>query len=85
MPLRKVARMVHKSGWWQLMTTVTPDEIDLEHIAQLIRQGFTEGPILQNEDEDEENDADDDGMDCPTCGSRINKYEQYCPNCNQLL
>lgn len=41
------------SGWWKIEFTVKPNETDLEHIAKLIKEGFTEGEIL-HDDEDEE-------------------------------
>lgn len=34
-------------GWWTLSTTVDPDETDLEHIADMIRQGYTSGEIVK--------------------------------------
>lgn len=42
-----------KTGWWHITYTIEPNEIDLEHIAKLIKEGFTQGEMLQ-EDEDED-------------------------------
>ena len=39
-----------KTGWWKIEYTIKPDEYDLDHIAELIRQGFTEGEIVQEEE-----------------------------------
>ena len=36
-----------KRGWWRIEYTIKPDDIDLEHIAELIKQGFTQGEILK--------------------------------------
>ncbi len=36
-------------GWWSLDTTIEPNDIDLEHIAQLIKDGFTSGEIIQDD------------------------------------
>lgn len=33
-------------GWWKIEFTVEPTDIDLEHIAKLIKEGYTEGEIL---------------------------------------
>lgn len=43
-----------ETGWWKIEYTIEPDEYDLDHIAELIRQGFTSGEIVQEEDEDKE-------------------------------
>ena len=45
-----------KCGWWELSITATdegfePNEIDLEHIAEAIKQGFTSGQLLNDDDE----------------------------------
>ncbi len=46
--------MGEKKGWWKLNTNVWAlddteeaeiDEVDLEHIAEMIRQGYTSGEI----------------------------------------
>ena len=36
------------SGWWKITFTVEPSESDLEHIAKLVKEGFTEGEIVQD-------------------------------------
>ena len=41
--------MAKERGWWDLKTTVKPSTTDLEHIAQLIEQGFTSGEICESE------------------------------------
>jgi protein-tyrosine phosphatase len=40
--------MANKSGWWTLEIEdgCIPDDFDLEHIADMIKQGFTEGEII---------------------------------------
>ncbi len=41
-----------KSGWWKISFTgiTEPDDIALENIASLIREGFTEGEMYQEEE-----------------------------------
>ena len=43
-------------GWWTLSIEMNgPNEADgaaLEHIAELIKQGYTSGEVLMDEDED---------------------------------
>lgn len=36
-------------GWWKLETTIKPNDADLEHIAELIKEGYTSGEIIQVE------------------------------------
>jgi hypothetical protein len=43
-----------KTGWWEITFTIEPDEITLEHIAELIKDGYTEGEMSVFEEEDEE-------------------------------
>ena len=44
--------MASKRGWWTLDTGDTElDDGDLEHIAQLIREGYTSGEICASEDD----------------------------------
>lgn len=45
--------MAKESGWWTLNTTVEPDQNDLDHIATLIKDGYTNGEIVQDESEEE--------------------------------
>lgn len=51
--------MAKQNGWWKLETTVECEESDLEHIACLIKEGFTEGQIVHDCYEDSEDDEDD--------------------------
>ena len=55
-------------GWWKLSIEMwsydkkgnsvaelpEPDESTLEHIAELIKEGYTQGQIIQETDEEEE-------------------------------
>jgi hypothetical protein len=34
-------------GWWELKTTIEINDVDREHIADLIKEGFTSGEIIQ--------------------------------------
>ncbi len=36
-----------KTGWWEIKYSIEPNEIDLEHIADLIKDGFTSGQMVQ--------------------------------------
>jgi len=53
--------MANKSGWWTIEykneheEEIELDDVDLDHIAELVKEGFTEGEILKTWDEDEEN------------------------------
>jgi len=38
------------TGWWKITFTIEPNEIDLDHIAKLIKEGYTQGQIVQEED-----------------------------------
>jgi len=42
------------NGWWKFSTTGIDlrklNEISLEHIADLIKKGFTEGEIIQDDE-----------------------------------
>ena len=49
--------MAKTQGWWKLVIHPVelqqeqlPD-VDLEHIAELIKQGYTEGEIVEDEEE----------------------------------
>jgi len=46
--------MVVKTGWWTIEFTIEPRDCDLEHIAELIKEGYTEGEMTQEYDEEEE-------------------------------
>ena len=47
-------------SWWNLVISdypaYVPNDVDLEHIAELIKQGFTQGELVQ-EDEPIEEDS----------------------------
>jgi hypothetical protein len=44
---------ITETGWWSLDATCDLTDADREHIASLIRDGFTSGQIV-HDDEDEE-------------------------------
>ena len=52
--------MANKSGWWTLEIKnefeeeVELDDTDLGHIAELIKEGYTEGEICKTWDEEDE-------------------------------
>jgi hypothetical protein len=35
--------------WWQIEFTGDPTETDLEHVAELVKQGFTSGQLREDE------------------------------------
>ena len=41
--------MAKERGWWELKTDVELNEVDLEHISNLIKDGYTSGEICENE------------------------------------
>lgn len=43
--------MAKERGWWEIKFTVEPNDVDLEHIAELIKQGYTNGEIVEDEPE----------------------------------
>jgi hypothetical protein len=43
--------MAKESGWWELTTTIELDDIDLDHIVEMIKQGYTSGEICEDEKE----------------------------------
>lgn len=49
-----------KSSWWKLTIedypNYKPNDIDLEHIAECIKQGYDNGQLIQEDEESEEND-----------------------------
>lgn len=45
--------MAKERGWWSIEFTTEPSTTDLEHIAELIEQGYTSGEICEDEEEDE--------------------------------
>lgn len=46
--------------WWSLDITGEPNETDLEHIADLVKEGFTSGQLL-DDDSDGTFTEDDQG------------------------
>ena len=38
------------SGWWELNSTIELNNVDREHIARLIKDGYTEGELIQEDD-----------------------------------
>ena len=45
--------MATERGWWKIEYNVEPNEYDLEHIGESIKQGYLEGEIVQDEPEPE--------------------------------
>ena len=49
--------MKTKISWWQLSINDYPDyepnDMDLEHIAEMIKQGYSQGQLIREEEEDE--------------------------------
>ena len=45
---------IMKKGWWSLIIAGVDEltETDQEHIAELIKQGFTSGEIVQEDEEE---------------------------------
>ena len=43
---------IMKRGWWKITYNIEPNETDLEHIAGLIKQGFIEGEMVQEDEEE---------------------------------
>ena len=45
-----------KRSWWSLTIqdypNFKPNEADLEHIAKCIKEGYTQGELVQEEEED---------------------------------
>ena len=39
-----------KGGWWTIEYTIEPNDVDLEHIAQCIKEGYLSGEIEQEEE-----------------------------------
>jgi len=44
--------MAKERGWWSINFTVEPNESDLEHIAHLVKEGFTSGEICEDDIEE---------------------------------
>lgn len=52
--------MAKESGWWKIRFTTEPSETDLAEIARQITEGYTEGKIeIDEEEEKEPNDKTD--------------------------
>ena len=49
-----------KSRWWKLIIedypNYKPNDVDLEHIGEMIKQGYDNGQLIQEDEESEEND-----------------------------
>jgi len=47
-----------KNSWWKLTIedypNYKPNDIDLEHIAECIKQGYDQGELLQESEQDDE-------------------------------
>ena len=47
-----------KTSWWSLKIhdypNYQPNDIDLEHIAECIKQGYDNGQLVQEEEEDQQ-------------------------------
>lgn len=46
--------MATERGWWTLNTTTETNGIDLEHIAELIKEGYTNGEICEDEQDEQD-------------------------------
>jgi len=45
--------MATERGWWKLTTTIWMNDLtdaDLEHIAKMIVEGYTEGEIIKDKE-----------------------------------
>jgi hypothetical protein len=48
--------MATERGWWTLDINIPREslsEVDWEHIGDMVKEGFTSGEIVQDEEEDE--------------------------------
>jgi len=50
--------MAKERGWWKITFTTKPNDIDLEHIAKLVIDGFLEGEIVEDEEEENQMSVD---------------------------
>lgn len=41
--------MITLATWWQIEFTGDPTEEDLEHVAGLVKEGFTSGQLIEDE------------------------------------
>lgn len=46
--------MAKERGWWTLETTTQLSDVDRDHIARLIVEGYVAGEICEEEEEEEE-------------------------------
>ncbi len=46
--------MATESGWWTLDINTEAEQVDLDHIGDMIKQGYTSGEICGTEGELEE-------------------------------
>ena len=46
--------MAKENGWWNLEVSTEISDADWEHIAKMIRKGFTGGEICEDEPEEDE-------------------------------
>ena len=50
-------KMETKRSWWKLTIddypNYKPNDVDLEHIAELIKQGYDQGELIQETEDDE--------------------------------
>ena len=37
--------------WWKITYSIEPNDIDLEHIAECIKEGYTEGEMVQEKED----------------------------------
>jgi len=47
-----MVKMANKRGSWKISFSVKPDQEDLDHIAEMVREGFREGEIVLNDSQD---------------------------------
>jgi hypothetical protein len=52
--------MAKERGWWKIEFTVEPNEVDLDHIAWAITEGYVEGEIVMNEFDVEEDNSEEE-------------------------
>jgi len=44
--------MATQYGWWTVTFSVDPDDATLEHVAELIEEGYREGQVVQYDDDE---------------------------------
>ena len=42
--------MANESGWWELKTTTEPSQTDLDHIGEMVKEGYSSGEIVEDDD-----------------------------------